>query len=283
MAEPYCVIGDPIAHSISPPIHQAVFRLLGIDADYEAMRVRPGELEDFMVRARRSGRPGWNVTIPHKETIIPFLDEIDPSARNIGAVNTVKNRNGGLIGYNTDVSGCMAALTRAGFQSKGKAVIFGAGGAARAGIEAIARLGLTECILFDVVPEKAENLRNHFFHLQRMDIRVVSRAPEIAGEIESASLILNASPAGMHPDIEVTPLPCPERIPGGATVFDMVYAPLETRLIREATARGAQTVSGLVMLVAQALEADAIFLDRDLPETLFEPVFRVALDATSHP
>jgi shikimate dehydrogenase len=277
MAEPFCVIGDPIGHSISPPIHKAAFQFLNVDAEYEAVRVRPDELKYFVQLSRESGRPGWNVTIPHKETIMPLLDEIDPAARNIGAVNTIHNENGKLIGYNTDVFGCMTALKRAGFESTGKAVMLGAGGAARAGLEAIARLGLSECALYDIAPERVEKLKAHFQPLHRMKI-LAGQWNNLPDNIADADLIINASPVGMWPNVNNTPLPCPECIRKDATAFDMVYTPLETRFLREAKASGAQTVSGLVMLVAQALEADAIFFKRDLPNGIFEHVFEVALE-----
>ena len=125
----YCVIGDPIAHSISPEIHAFVFQRLGLKCQYEKVHVRPNDLEAFVKESKETGRPGFNVTIPHKETVMACLDEIDELASNVGAVNTVANRNGKLTGYNTDVHGCRMALERAGWKTGGKVVLLGAGGA----------------------------------------------------------------------------------------------------------------------------------------------------------
>lgn len=277
----YCVIGDPVAHSISPPIHRAVFEHLHINTAYEAVRVTPDSLAEFVKQSRESGRPGFNVTIPHKEMIMPLLDLIDRSAQNIGAVNTVFSNRGVLTGYNTDVPGCVTALKRAGFDSTGKTVILGAGGAARAGIESVARLGLSQCFIFDVLPKKAEALVSHFQPLHQMEIKSGDLDQNLEAHIQEADLIINASPVGMWPHTDATPLPFPEQIKKGCLVFDMVYTPLETRFMRETALAGAKTVSGLSMLVAQALEADAIFFDIKLPDGLFEPIYQIALNIMS--
>jgi shikimate dehydrogenase len=277
MPEPYCVIGDPVAHSISPPIHKAVFACLGLDADYVALHVKPEELRDFIRDARQNKRPGFNVTIPHKETIMPLLDRIDPPAQNIGAVNTVHLDKGKLVGYNTDVLGCMTALKREGFASDGRAVILGAGGAARAGLEAVARLGMTGCTVFDLYPEKADALVSHFKQFHSLSLESGSAVSgDLESRVQEADLLINASPAGMWPDVAKTPLPDPSCIRKGAWVLDMVYSPLETRLLSDVAKAGAKAISGLSMLVAQAIEADAIFLKRSLSPDLFNPVFEMA-------
>lgn len=274
MAEPYCVIGDPIAHSISPPIHKAAFAVLGKNDDYEAIHV-PGEaLPNFLISSRENQRPGFNITIPHKETVIPLLDEVDSSALNIGAVNTVVNKNGIMKGYNTDVSGCISALKLAGLNtSGGKVLVLGAGGAARAGIEASARLGFAGCVIFDIVTEKSDTLVKHFSALHSFDIKSTENPLSELGEYD---LIINASPVGMWPHADVSPLSSLADLNPETIVFDMVYTPLETRLMKESAKIGAKAVSGLSMLVAQALEADALFFDTDLPDELFDHVYSVA-------
>ncbi|NQT25064.1 shikimate dehydrogenase [candidate division KSB1 bacterium] len=275
--KPYCVIGDPVAHSISPPIHKAVFTYIGLEADYTAVHVSSDELSDFILDARQNQRPGFNVTIPHKETIMSLLDRIDPPAQNIGAVNTVHLYGNQLIGYNTDVLGCMAALKREGFASDGKAVLIGAGGAARAGLEAVARFGMAGCTIFDLYPEKADALVSHFkqFHSLSLGFGSIGSG-DLESRVKEADLVINASPVGMWPNVDKTPLPDPSCIQKGTWVFDMVYTPLETRLLSDARQAGAIPISGLSMLVAQAIEADAIFLNRTLPSDLFDHVFEMA-------
>ena len=278
-ARSYCVIGNPIAHSISPQIHRAVFDYLKLEAEYEAVQVTSEALPDFVSDARAGARSGFNVTIPHKEAIMPLLDRIDPPAQNIGAVNTVHLDGDQLAGYNTDVLGCMAALKREGFASKGNAVIIGAGGAARAGLEAVARLGMMRCAIFDIYPEKADALARHFSHFHAISLESgPSDLEHMTPHLHEADLVINASPVGMWPSVPKSPVPDPSCIKPGAWVFDMVYTPLETRLLGDAKSVGAVPVSGLSMLVAQAIEADAIFLQREMPAALFDHVFQMAKD-----
>ena len=277
MAKPFCVIGDPISHSISPVIHKAAFTALGIHADYEAVHVTPQALASFVAEARREGRLGFNVTIPHKEAIIPFLDDLDSTARHIGAVNTVCREDDRLVGYNTDVYGAMSALRRAAFKGPGRTLLLGAGGAARACLEALVRLGVTECVLYDIDPDRSYALKSHFTDLYpNLIIQVVDSTEPLENILSSTILVVNATPVGMWPEVEKTPLTRLECLPSQAMVFDVVYIPLETRLLREAHAAGLRTVSGLDMLVEQALEADALFLKRPLPEGLFRHVYPIA-------
>ena len=130
----YCVIGDPIGHSLSPQIHHFVFKTLNLKLYYDSVHIKKENLESFVKESKHTGRPGWNVTIPHKQTIMPFLDHIDPPPMQINAVNTVLNKNGKLAGFNTDVHGCRIALERNGRQTGNQSVILGAGGAARSAV-----------------------------------------------------------------------------------------------------------------------------------------------------
>ena len=273
----FCVIGHPIGHSLSPAIHGFIYRRLSIPARYEAVDVLPERLAGFIRKARSTGRPGFNVTIPHKESIIPLLDEIESAASRVGAVNTVRNRNGVLTGTNTDVHGCRTALEKSGFSFRGKAVILGAGGAARAAVEAIGTGGMGEVFLCDILPERAEKIRSHFE--KRLAVRITTGRPDgvdLQKWLPGISLLINASPVGMWPDADVSPLPFPELFPKGATVLDMVYHPMQTRLLRDLEPRGAVCVPGLSMLVSQALAADEIFLDREMPGDLYDPVLAFA-------
>jgi len=276
-ARTFCVIGHPIGHTLSPTIHQTVYTALSVDYDYIAEHVLPEDLEEFTRRVRATGCPGFNATIPHKETVIPLLDAVDASAERIGAVNTVKNEGGKLTGYNTDVPGLMEALKRGGWTPRGHGVLLGAGGAARAAIEAMGLMGVKELILFDIVPERMEKLTQDFKDQHPMRIIGTRSENELSDHLSRADLIINATPVGMWPNTDRSPVSHPEQIPSGATVFDMVYKPVKTKLMAQAEQQGAVTISGLGMLVAQALAADEIWLNRKLPEAIFDQVIEKLL------
>ncbi len=271
----YCVIGDPIEHSLSPEIHNFVFKELNLPLHYDAIRVSAQMLQTFIHESRELKRPGWNVTIPNKQVIMPFLDEIDPLANRIRAVNTVLNQKGRLIGYNTDVYGCRTSLERGGWSPKGKVIVLGAGGAARAVIECIASMGVRELILFDLIIERARDIQRDFMNILDITITIGNMDKgNLEKELDQVDLLINATPVGMWPKGEASPLPCPERIPQNTTVFDLVYKPMNTRLLQQSRSRGAHTISGLTMLIAQALASDEIWLNRKLPESLFEKVLK---------
>jgi shikimate dehydrogenase len=267
------VIGHPIGHTLSPVIHQTVFKRLGIAYNYEAFHVLPEQLSEYVNTARITGCPGFNVTIPHKETVIPMIDGTVPAVQLIGAVNTVKHQNGRLTGFNTDVIGLQHTLMKGGWSHRGKVIILGAGGAARAAVTAMGNMGVQSLILYDIVTPRAEKLANDFHGKSTLQI-VIDKAEKHVPEVD---LLINATPVGMWPRSDESPLEQPEQLPASATVFDMVYKPLKTRLIKQAESRGARTISGLDMLIAQALAADEIWLDKKLPEELFQEVRKTVL------
>jgi shikimate dehydrogenase len=267
----YCVIGDPIGHSLSPLIHTAVFEALGVPMAYEAVRVAPEALAGFVDGARRDGRPGFNVTIPHKQAVIPLLDESDGEARLVGAVNTVAAAGGRLVGFNTDVEGCRAALEKGGWTpASGEVVLLGAGGAARAAVRALSLAGLRKMAVYEIDGRRAESLKTGLAFPLGIDMEIVGSEAALEIPVRRAGLLINATPVGMWPNTGAAPLPDPEWLSPSALVFDMVPNPVETRLLREARNRGARTVPGIVMLVAQALAADGIWLGRPVPPSLFE-------------
>jgi shikimate dehydrogenase len=269
----FCVIGDPIGHSLSPLIHGFVFSRLGLPYRYEAIRVPPDGLARFVAQARLSGRPGFNVTIPHKVSVIEHLDALDPRASAVGAVNTVAVVQERWIGTNTDVQGCRAALVSGKWSPDGRGVVLlGAGGAARAAAEALASLGMRALALYEIQRDRAEQFRSDFEKLRGIDIELIASEKELAGRMAHAGLIVNATPVGMWPNLDASPVADPEWIPGEALVFDMVPNPVDTKLLRDARSRGAATLPGLVMLVAQALAADETWLSRKLPDGLYEDV-----------
>jgi shikimate dehydrogenase len=267
----FCVIGDPIGHTLSPLIHAAVFESLGVSMGYEAVRVSPEALAGFVENARRDGRPGFNVTIPHKQAVIPFLDGTHGDAALVGAVNTVAARNGRLTGYNTDVEGCRAALVRGGWESgSGGVVMLGAGGAARAAVRALSMAGLKKLAVFEIDSVRAEELKAGLALRLGIEMEIVPSAAGLEAAVRAAGLLINATPAGMWPLTDTTPLTEPGCLSPSCLVFDMVPNPVETRLLREARLRGCRTVPGIVMLIAQALAADAVWLGRSMPQALFE-------------
>ncbi len=264
----FCVIGHPIGHTLSPAIHMTVFRSEGVPFRYTAVHVLPEQLPDFIQAARDTGCPGFNVTIPHKETVIPLLDAVDESAKRVGAVNTVKQENGRLKGFNTDVTGLQEALKRGGWTSGELVILIGAGGGARAAVEAMGLMGVKKLVLFDVLAERAERLASDFKGHHSMEIIPGPFRPYLA----DAGLIINATPVGMWPDTDRSPVDHPEEIQAGTVVFDLVYKPLKTRLMSEAEARGARSISGLGMLISQALAADEIWLGRPMPVALIAEI-----------
>lgn len=271
----YAVIGDPIEHSLSPALFAFVFRERGLAHGYRAVRVRPEELAALVERVRTGALAGLNVTIPHKEQIIPHLDVLDETARVAGAVNTVAvggdGRRRTLIGHNTDVVGVTRSLAGRRVDVRGgRAVVLGAGGAARAAVCALISVGVSEIVLVNRTRERAERLIAELSRATGFPaMRSLKRGDsQLAPVIREAKLLVNATPVGMRPWTELCPLDDLAGLHEGLAVFDLIYNPLETRLLRLAAARGARTIDGLDLLIHQAFEALRIWLDADVPDGL---------------
>lgn len=273
----FCVIGDPVGHSLSPKIHLKVFSILNMDFQYTKRHVTLDQLAGFIQETRALARPGFNVTIPHKENIMAFLDEIDPYAMQIGAVNTVWNNQGKLIGYNTDVHGCRVALEQSGWNPVGPVILLGAGGAARAVLTALNSMQMNTILLYDIDPGRCKLLKKHFNDLG-MEIVIASHWKMIEEWIPKTSLLINASPVGMWPNVDATPFPEKSLLNETMTVFDLVPKPLYTRLLTDAENQGASTIPGLIMLVAQALVADEIWLQQRLPKNTLSDVITYMME-----
>ena len=242
------VIGDPIAHSKSPLIHGFWLHHHAIAADYRKTHVLPADLGPFF--GERRNDPAWrgcNVTVPHKQTVIPFLDHIDPLAAQVGAVNTIAPRDGGLHGYNTDVAGFAEPLPDLTGKS---AIMVGAGGGARAVLIALRQASISHVTVMNRNVAKAQGLLD--------EQNISGSAIDLSERPSRADFLVNASTLGMvgHP-----PLPpgLAERINPHGTVYDIVYAPLETTLLADARARGLVAIDGLAMLIGQAAAAFALF------------------------
>lgn len=269
----FCVIGDPIGQSLSPQIHGEVFRQLGLDFEYTAVRVAPESLSDFIAEAKRESRPGFNVTIPHKQAILPLLDNLDPLSSRVGAVNTVVNKQSILFGYNTDVQGCIFSLKYAHWKPKDIVIVLGAGGAARAAVEALVHLETKKVCISDVFIDRAFKIQSHFEQVYpKLEIYVSTiDSPDFNKFIQRANLLINATPVGMWPNVDSIPID-PSRFPKEAIIFDMVPKPVRTLLIRQSEILGMKTIPGIRMLIAQALESDSFYLNRDIPISLYQTI-----------
>ena len=262
------IIGYPIGHSISPRFQQAALDNLSVDQRYLHYEVQPDLVGDFVASLRSDTVRGINVTVPHKETVMPFLDEIDEWAAEAGAVNTIVNRGGRLIGYNTDGYGFLRALREsAGLDPAGKrALILGAGGSARGVVQALLRAEVADLVIANRTLARAEALAG-----LSTNRGVPARAVEL-GLLQSTDtavqpdLIVNCTSLGMHhgPDEAASPLPA-SRIPPSALVYDLVYNPMLTPLLREAHSAGASTLGGISMLVYQGAASFELWLERPAP------------------
>ena len=251
------VIGDPIEHTMSPVMHNAAFRERGIDYLYAPFRVKREELGKAIEGMRALNVKGLNVTIPHKVDVIPFLDELDPLAEKIGAVNTIVNEDGVLKGYNTDATGFLQALAEKGIEPKGKhVVILGAGGASRAISLILADRGAHLTILNRLLElDWAVELADRISKAVATEVTALELNREnLAKPLAKADILVNATSVGMSPNIDQTPVDS-DLLRPGLIVFDIVYNPIKTRLLRETEAAGAETISGLDMLVWQGVLA----------------------------
>lgn len=236
--EIYGVVGLPVAHSMSPAMHNAAFGALGRDAVY--LPLPAADADDFLCFARQMGLKGASVTIPYKVDLFQRVRAVDPLTRQIGALNTLKLDAGEWIGRNTDLDGFLQPLRDRNVPLAGRrASILGAGGSARSVAMALASQGAT-------VTVHARDQRKAEAVAALAGGRVGERAPSAAGW----DLLVNCTPVGMHPHVNETPVP--EATFGAGLVYDLVYNPQDTRLLREASAAGCQTIGGLDMLVAQA-------------------------------
>ena len=249
------VIGAPIGHSLSPIIQNAALHAAGLDYVYTALPVRADALASAVRGLCDAGIAGFNVTIPFKTAIIPLLDALSEDARRIQAVNTVVVEDGRLVGYNTDVAGFLAGFAERGIALTGKnAVLIGAGGAARAALWGLLRSGVSSVAIGVRSVEKGAALAADF--AADGDVQAVSfdDAAWIAA-CSDADIVVQTTPLGMTPHTDAMPPVDAAVINPSAVVYDLIYTPAETRFLREARARGCETINGETMLVAQGAEA----------------------------
>ncbi|MGD1044364.1 MAG: shikimate dehydrogenase [Bacteroidota bacterium] len=263
----FAVIGHPIGHSLSPLMHNTAFKLLGLDCEYEMLDIEPASLKQATERFRKQKWGGFNVTVPHKETIIPLLEEVDPEAHAIGAVNTVVNRNNILIGYNTDVIGVERSLRQYREKIEGSmCTIMGSGGVARSVAHVLIHNIKPKAITFSALfPEQAHALIKSLgnSNVQFNVIHCTSAALETA--IKDSTLIVNATDVGMYPQVLDSPLPNKNWLSNKHIVFDLIYRPLTTRLQSDARAAGAKTIDGLGMFIHQGASAFQLWTGMEMP------------------
>ncbi|MDO4479127.1 MAG: shikimate dehydrogenase [Lachnospiraceae bacterium] len=273
----FAVIGHPVAHSKSPLIHNSAFRLLSLNAAYGLLDTDEAALPDTVKRMINEPYTGWNVTMPCKTRMSELCDEISVEARIARAVNTVSNRNGHLYGDTTDGKGFLFALATMGISVENeKLTLLGGGGAASAMLITSALAGAREIAVFCRSARSAERVQDVAARIAeasscRITLHDMADTHDLKVQIADSIALANGTSAGMHPADEETPVPA-DCLAASCAVFDAVYNPLETRLLRGATAAGCPTANGLQMLVGQAAESFKIWTGLDMPTDLLPPL-----------
>lgn len=266
------VIGDPVMHSKSPIVHGKILGMLDIEYEYERVLVKKGALGEYIKNAVESGVTGFNLTMPHKVDVIPYLREIDEDARLFGAVNTVKIESGELFGYNTDAGGFILSLAENGFTADGKnIVILGAGGVASTLAVKLSILGAESITVLNRTKKKAseiceniESIRNEFgiktnVRYDGFDIDTIKSC------VPGCDMLLNATPLGMTGvNTDYEDLSFFEELNAGAFVADLIYSPSKTKFLKRAEELGHRYMNGYGMLIGQAILADEIYLGKKL-------------------
>ncbi len=269
------LVGYPLEHSLSPLLHHTALRAAGLQGEYELYPVRPagrGALRGLVQQVRDGQIHGLNVTIPYKQMITRLSDDLSPAAASIGAVNTIYLRGGRVIGDNSDSAGFLADLQR-WITNPRSAIVLGAGGAARAVVHALAGLGCRVC-LASRRTHPAQALARQF-----ANVVAVPLSYDALKGVE-ADLLVNATPAGMFPDLDQCAWPPGLSLPGGAAVYDLVYNPFETRLVQQARLEGLGARNGLGMLIEQAILAFELWTGCKVSRSTLEQAVGQALDRT---
>ncbi|MEI1372947.1 shikimate dehydrogenase [Nostoc sp. UHCC 0926] len=272
------VIGHPVEHSLSPVMHNAAIAHLGLDYVYLPFPIEPENLEVAIAGFAAVGVVGFNVTIPHKQAIMPLLSEITPLAQTIGAVNTVSRQNNKWVGTNTDIEGFIAPLQTTYKQdwSQKVAVILGNGGAARAVVAGCHQLGFAKIHVVGRNVQRLEEFAKSWSNSPISKNLQVDQWEELSKLIPQANLLVNTTPIGMYPKVDESPLSGEEiaNLPTDAIAYDLIYIPKPTQFLEQAQKQGAIAIDGLEMLVQQGVAALKIWLQQ---ETVPVEVMRQAL------
>ncbi|MDD6286443.1 shikimate dehydrogenase [Candidatus Methanosphaera massiliense] len=264
------VIGHPIEHSFSPPMHNNAYKLMNMDYKYVPFHVQPENIEHVIIAAKTLNIQGLNVTIPYKTEIIPYLDQIDETARKINAVNTISFKDGIAKGYNTDGMGAVKSIKEYTSLKDKNVLVIGAGGASKAITFTLINEDINTLTIANRSKDNASklisNLRNqtNFMNISYQDIKDTN---EIISEMD---IIINTTPIGMYPNHNVEPPIEVNNIVAEQTVMDIIYNPLETELLKQAKLRGAQTIPGTKMLINQGITAFEIFTGKTPSYESFE-------------
>lgn len=269
------LIGNPVEHTVSPELHNSLFHYLGINGIYVPLRVPAGGLKDAVKGLKASGFTGFNVTIPYKKDIIECVDEVSEEVKLLGTANTVKINEGRLFAYNTDAEGFVRAFseqTGTGFKQKSVCVL-GAGGTAKTLTMKIAMEGAAKLCIINRTGEKAAELAEEVNRVQGKSgmPKIIAAASDTAEALEmlsSCDIIVNTTSAGMHPDIERSPIQQNFVFHSRQMVYDVIYNPTQTRLLAQAKSSGCKTFNGAGMLFYQGVRAFEIFLDTVIPEKI---------------
>jgi len=253
------IVGKNIENSLSPLIHNQIILKCSLDFCYLPFQIAETDLGKAIQGIKALNIGGVNITLPYKEKVIEFLDELEESARRIGAVNTIVNNKGILTGYNTDAVGFKKSVQEEGkfIIKREKAVILGAGGAARAVVYALLEEGIKEVCIFNRTLEKAKKIKQDFssFFPESSIYVFPYREESIKDKIEKAHLLVNTTSIGMPPQIDKTPLLEEKLIHPDLLVYDLIYHPVKTLFLRQAERAGAKIINGLPMLVYQGIES----------------------------
>ena len=274
------LVGWPVEHSLSPAMHNAALAELGLEARYELLPTPPDQVEATLERLRSGAWLGVNVTVPHKQAVIPFLDELGPAARAIGAVNTICWRDGRLLGDNTDAVGFVADLRQHGFEPAGcHALLLGAGGAARAVAYGLASANCA-VTLWNRTAGRAAELAADLMASAQLAAPVQALPAGLGLDKLDASgydLLVNCTSLGMWPQVEGCPWPAELDLPAHWWVYDLVYNPAETRLMARARAAGAPATGGQGMLLYQGARALELWTGRTAPVEVMRAALQAAL------
>ncbi len=270
------LIGEPVEHSFSPPMHNEAFKTLGLDYVYVPFNVSPDNLKSAIEGANSLNIQGLNVTIPHKINVIKYLKELDPIAELIGAVNTIDFKN--LKGYNTDGIGCIRAIEEVTKIKDKNIVVAGAGGAARAIVFYLAKYGAEEVNILNRNLKKAENLASDLLASNLISNVNSSDISEISKFISDADILIDTTPIGMHPNVSDEPIVKAADIHEELVVNDIVYNPNETVLLKEAIKANAKVVYGIKMLLYQGAESFKIWTGREAPVDVMEAKLKETLN-----
>jgi shikimate dehydrogenase len=271
------LLAHPAGHSLSPAMHNAAFKYLSIDGCYEAVDAAPKHLAELVQGLRESGAYGANVTIPHKLAVMPLMDKLSKAAKTIGAVNTIVNQDGELIGHNTDAAGFLQGLEdERVYLRKKVAVMLGAGGAARAVAYALLNSGVAKLWIYNRTPEKAAELVKEF---AKVGSAAILREDELPFIIRQAEILVNTTSVGMeHNGVAPDESPLPDGLlPKQGFVCDIVYRPTKTKLLHDSREANLKIQNGLPMLVYQGAEAFRLWTGQEAPAHVMMEAAKSAL------